>query len=195
MKMESMIDRPVQNRSDAAEDLLVRVMVLKGDLESKRLKDMKNLFQSAGIIHRMIEKNLVAGKTNNEVYDVYFKVARGLGCPAITKDFLMKALKNYYGFEIVSFRRGKKIVRILVTNDSEYSISHSKVQEFLDKFNRSELLGRKTREVFTEYKAWCTENDIPSVTPDVFSKMVKAAHGVNIRNKRIEKRMFKCFCD
>lgn len=195
MKMESMIDRPLVTRKDAAEDLLVRVMMRNFNISNQRVKEMKELFMSAFIIHRMIEKDLVAGKTNNEVYDIYFKVAKGLDCPVITKDCLMKALSFYYGFDIVSFRQGKKVVRILVTNDSEYSISHSKVQEFLDRFNRSELLGRKTSEVFTEYKAWCTENEIPSMTPDAFSKVVKAALGLNIKSKKMGKRVFRCFCD
>ena len=196
MKFESMIDRPILNSKDAADDLLVRIMLRDRDVSKQRIRNMKNLFQSAGIICWMIETNHVSEKTNNEVYDLYFYMASELDIPIISKDFLMKALKFYYGFEIISVRQGTKIVRILKESDNDYFISHQKTKDFLDKLNRSELVGRITSEVFLEYKEWCLENGVPSITsPGFFSKLVIASKGVKVKSKRIGTKVVRVFSE
>lgn len=195
MQFESYIDRPILNGRDAAEDLLVRMMCLKGDVIPSKMKQQKNLFMSAVIIYTLIKRDAVDGKTNNEVYDAYVYIAKGMNIEPITKDFLMKALKTYYGFRIVSVRKGKKVVRILMTNDSDYSISHSKVKDFVDRFRRSYFLERQTSEVYAEYKVWCEENGVPAVTADAFSKVTKAAYNLNIRSKRKGGKVIRVFTD
>lgn len=174
---------------DAAEDLLMKMM-MKG--KGERILDKISKFESAGIIKLMVDKGLICGKTNNEIYEMYSFVADKLKLDVLTKDNLMKTLVNFYGFKIINRKINGKKYRVL-TNDSEEKFFKEHTVYCLDMLSDIDVYNQPTNKVYKQYQEYCISNNLNALSAGEFSKQVKFYFNCEIINKKIHGKKYRIF--
>lgn len=76
------------------------------------IMDRKELFDALPIIDTLLKNDMVNGKTNVEVYDLYLLGCKGLGIPPAIKENFGKYLCKYFDFTLKNKRFGKDVIRV-----------------------------------------------------------------------------------
>lgn len=174
---------------EAANDL-IRMMMMNG--KGKTIEDKISKFTSAGIIKLMIDKDLIRGKSNNEVYEMYVFVAEELKVDILTKDNLMKTLVNFYGFKIINKKIKGKKCRILIDRSEENYIREY-TEYCLDMLTDEDIENEPTNKVYKKYQEYCIANTLTPLSNGEFSKQVKKHFDFVIVDKKIQGKKYRIF--
>ncbi len=168
------------NTETAAHDLLARMMVTCQQTVTKKfILDNMDKFRSAIIFQSMIGKNIIVGSTNQEMYELYCKVAKEMDIDPISMIDFSRTLCKYYGFELHSTNVGnhtiKRIFRYkgIKTKGKDNVENMQAVAYFVTQvLTRDDVIGQRNTDVYEKYMEWCRENFQPLATKINFSRLV-----------------------
>lgn len=181
----------------AVEDLFEKMYIEAGNNPNfeKQVKSKLNKFPSALIIQDLIAKNLIAGKSNNEVYELYNFVASELHIPVLTEFDLPKVLSRYYGFELYNVKKNKKKVRIYTYKGFTFKefCSSVVVEQYLNSKKEVEIENQVTKTVYKKYLEFCEKEQYKPISNIEFSRQVTRHFDFVIKDKKIQGKKYRIF--
>lgn len=98
-------------------------------------------------------------------------------------DGLKRVLQNY------GFTESEKTKAAL----KEYEENNNPILLFFGEIDAEEVLNKSTKDFYTRYCLFCSENNFTPMSKIEFSKKVKSYYGVDIVQKKIDGRVYKYF--
>lgn len=181
----------------AVEDLYEKMYIEAGNNPNfeKQVKSKLYKFPSALIIQDLIAKKLIAGKSNNEVYELYNFIASELHIPILTKFDLPKVLSRYYGFELYNVKRNKKKIRIYTCKGFSFKefCSSVVVEQYLNSKKEDDIENQVTKSVYKKYLEFCEKEKYKPISNIEFSRQVTRHFDFVIKDKKIQGKKYRIF--
>lgn len=90
-----------------------------------------------------------------------------------------------------SFTESEKVVRAL----AEYEENNNPILLFLKEIDKSDILNRSTRDVYSRYNLFCAENNFNPMSNVEFSKTIKRRFDFEIKEKRVNGKKYRVFSE
>lgn len=90
-----------------------------------------------------------------------------------------------------SFTESDKVVRAL----AEYEENNNPILLFLKEIDKSDILNRSTRDVYSRYNLFCAENNFNPMSNVEFSKTIKRRFDFEIKEKRVNGKKYRVFAE
>lgn len=100
-------------------------------------------------------------------------------------DGLKRVLANY------SFTESESVVNAL----AEYEENNNPVLIFFKEVERDDVVNKSTRDLYSRYSLFCAENNFNPMSNVEFSKAVKKRFDVDIRDRKIQGKKYRVFCE
>ena len=179
------------NTMTAAADLLARMMMVNSDpITRPYIKDNLNRFQSAIVFQALIDRDMIAGHTNHEVYDLYSNVAKDMNIDPLGDIDFSRTICKYYGFEVHSEKKGgrtRRVFRLVDTPAQGKAAFHAQLCQVLyvtQVKDKEDFIGKTNSESFEEYQSWCRDNCQPMGNKINFSRLVASTHDLQPKSVR-----------
>lgn len=98
---------------------------------------------------------------------------------------LKRVLANY------SFTESESVERAL----TEYEENNNPILIFFKEIDRSDILNKSTRDIYSRYGLFCAENNFNPMSNVEFSKKVKQRFGLEISDKKISGKKYRVFTE
>lgn len=188
------------NTKTAAYDLIARMMLVNEDCMSKPyIRENMDKFRSAIIFLGFINKGMVAGSTNQELYDLYCKIAHDMEIEPISQIDFSRTLCKYYGFELYSAKKNGKTKRIFRENITPTKTEQIHAVQALSYYaaneqSKEDFLGQRNVDAYEDYIDWCRKNVQPIVSKIGFSRTVCAVYDIQMKTVKDDGRTTRVFC-
>lgn len=166
------------NTETAAHDLIARMMLVNEHGMSKQhIKDNMDKFRSAIIFQGFMKKNLIVGSTNQELHDLYCKIALDMDIQPLSLIDFSRTLCKYYGFELYSVKKNGKTKRIFRENITPTKTDQIHAVQALTYYaineqTKEDFLGQRNSDAYEKYVEWCRNNVQPITSNIGFSRTV-----------------------
>lgn len=98
---------------------------------------------------------------------------------------LKRVLHNY------SFTESESVVNAI----AEYEENNNPVLIFFKEIDRGNIVNKSTKDTYTKYSLFCAENNFNPMSNVEFSKAVKKRFNVDIKDKKINGKKYRVFCE
>ena len=103
----------------------------------------------------------------------------------IALEGLKRVLRNY------AFTESESVVNAL----TEYEENNNPVLIFFKELESADVVNRSTRDLYSRYGLFCAENNFNPMSNVEFSKAVKKRYNVDIKDRKINGKKYRVFCE
>lgn len=189
------------NTETAAHDLIARMMLVNEHGMSKQhIKDNMDKFRSAIIFQGFMKKNLIVGSTNQELHDLYCKIAHDMDIQPLSLIDFSRTLCKYYGFELYSVKKNGKTKRIFRENITPIKTDQIHAVQALTYYaineqTKEDFLGQRNSDVYEKYVEWCRNNVQPITSNIGFSRTVCAIYNIVVKSVKDNGQVIRIYVE